>query len=153
MNNNIKPAWMFLGVFLVTLLWALESDNRPRVRLAMPYSSDDLRSSTIDVASPQSRQADNLKPDEQLASEDRSVRFGKTEKKNNLQPHRDSLLSDASRDLLVNSANRQLPAQEQAFYLPDKEPVEPFRDNNPLHAADRLYSCFGNSCLNIVADQ
>ncbi len=153
MNKNIKPAWMFLGVFLVTLLWALESDNRPRVRLAMKYSSDDLRSSTIDVASPQSLQADNLKPDERLASEDRSVGFGKMEKQNNLQPHRDSLLSDASRDLLVNSANRQLPEQERAFYSSGAKQVEPFRDNNPLHAADRLYSCFGNSCLNIVADQ
>ncbi|WP_422445820.1 MULTISPECIES: hypothetical protein [unclassified Endozoicomonas] len=45
MFKKIKPAWVFCGVFLVTLLWAVEFDNRPRVRLAIPYSSDHLNSS------------------------------------------------------------------------------------------------------------
>ena len=36
MLNNIKPTWIFLGGVLITMLWALEFDNRPRTRLIIP---------------------------------------------------------------------------------------------------------------------
>ncbi len=144
MNNNTKPVWMFCGVFLVTLLWALEFDNRPRTRLAIPYSSNHLNSSTIEQTVTQGDRGNELVSKKFPANLGQPLQTA--------QPHRDSLLSDSSRNLLVDSANRQLPAQEQVFASKGAEPVEPLRDNNPLHAADRLYSCFGNSCLNVIAD-
>ena len=152
MHNNIKPAWIFCGVFLVTLLWALEFDNRPRTRLAIPYSSDHLNSSTIEQVVTQSDRGNELESKKFPANLGQLAQADQSERTYNLQPHRDSLLSDSSRNLLIDSANRQLPAQEQVFASKGSEPVEPLRDNNPLHAADRLYSCFGNSCLNVIAD-
>ncbi|WBA79939.1 hypothetical protein [Endozoicomonas sp. GU-1] len=63
MLNKIKPAWVFCGVFLVTLLWAMEFDNRPRARLAIPYSSDHLNASASEQVT-QSERNIGLKSDE-----------------------------------------------------------------------------------------
>ncbi|USE33872.1 hypothetical protein [Endozoicomonas sp. SCSIO W0465] len=141
MNNNIKPVWLFVGGFLVTLLWVLEFDNRPRTRLATPYFSHHLSSSTIEVTGSQKDQG-------------RELLTGASLPENRTQPHRDRWLIDTSQSLSVDLASWQLPEQERVVQSTAKvvEPVTPFRDNNPLHAADRLYSCFDNSCLNIITD-
>ncbi|MFK0571702.1 hypothetical protein [Endozoicomonas sp.] len=157
MNNNIKPAWLFCGVFLVTLLWIMEFDNRPRARLAVPDWSDDLSSSTREIVGQERDQGDRPGSKDPSARKDLLSQLDNLQEsnnpglQNNLQPHRNSLLSDSSRRLLVDSGNRQLLAQEQDFYSP--EPVNRFRDNNPLHAADRLYACMADNCPPAFSDQ
>ena len=149
MLNNIKPTWIFWGGVLITMLWALEFDNRPRTRLIIPDSYDHVNSPTVELTNRQSDRVSSLESSEFPVTLGQLAQAGQSDRKNTFQPHRGSFLSDSSRNLLAYSANRQLPAQKHLVLSSrEAELVKPFRDNNPLHSTDRWYG-FGNKRVNI----
>ncbi|WP_257265150.1 hypothetical protein [Endozoicomonas sp. ONNA2] len=143
MHNNIKPAWIFCGVFLVTLLWAVEFDNRPRAGLA--NSSDHLHTSTNEQVT-HIDPGNGQKSSELAMHKSQPAEVGTSG--HNPQPHRNHSAGDYSYNLEVGPAYGLLPAQVQVFAAKGAQLAEQIRDNNPLHAAERLYSCFDNRCVN-----
>lgn len=131
--NNIKPLWLFSGVFLVVILWMMEFGNRPRMMLAMPAYA---KHSYAKHSAGNPLDSDTLRVNG--ASQKETART-------------------LSAPLTRNAEKQSLPATETGVYPtvsgnPSK-PSSPSSSaskllfNNPLRPVDEAYVCFDGSCL------
>ncbi|WP_067520113.1 hypothetical protein [Endozoicomonas ascidiicola] len=149
MNNKISPVWMFFGFFMITLLWALEFDNRPRSRLAKSYHPGLVKPQVFEeLAQPVSS---GYQKKSQKASVSQTTINAEAKNKPAEPKHRDGLLSESTKRL-ISIANRHLPAHEQIPYMPENGAISSSNKSHSMYGSEDLFTCFTDQCLNAMSD-